>query len=87
MDIQPKGFCPKCYSMEPYHMAFEDRTFSHNGISVPYTHTLAICCECGGAVQAAPVNDRNWYARHKAYYDQLDKICGLEPPKKKGRKR
>ena len=43
-----------------------------------FLETRAKCKVCGTQVYVPAVNDKNWYERHKAYYNKLDELKELE---------
>lgn len=74
MDYMPIAFCCRCYEKVPYTMDFSEELIEYRGIRFRYIRTKAICKRCGEEIYAAPVNDKNWYERHQAYYKKLEEL-------------
>ena len=47
---------------------------THREVEFEYLETRARCDICGNLVYVPAINDKNWYERHKAYYDILDSL-------------
>lgn len=74
MIIREKAFCPKCYETKPWHLESSYETVTVHEVTFSYLETKAICNTCGSQVYVPAVNDKNWYERHKAYYNLLESL-------------
>ena len=78
MELRPKVFCTKCCERVPYKIESSTEETSVHEVSFKFLETRAKCRICGTQVYVPAVNDKNWYERHKAYYNKLDELKELE---------
>lgn len=75
MLIQEKAYCTHCNSKEEYQIRTNTRSLEVNEVIFDYSELEAHCKKCQNLVYVPAVNDRNVYARKKAYYDKLFKLA------------
>jgi len=78
MELRQKVFCTKCCERVPYRIESSMEETSVHEVSFKFLETRAKCKVCGTQVYVPAVNDKNWYERHKAYYNKLDELKELE---------
>lgn len=71
MLLRPKAYCVKCDERHPYTLHPIIKETSFNGIIFNYEDIEAHCKKCGSQIRVQALDDRNWYERHKAYYNKL----------------
>lgn len=74
MEIRQKVFCPKCYDKVNYKIESSVEETSVREVSFNFLETRARCVNCNEAVYVPAINDKNYYERHKAYYEKLDEL-------------
>ena len=71
MFVRPKGYCHHCGNQQPYKLKFIESETSFSGVPFTYEEAQAICKKCNTRINVPALDDRNWYEKHKAYYNKL----------------
>lgn len=74
MEIRPKVYCTTCGENRTYKIESSDEEAVFNGVSFIFNEVRARCRKCNQLVRVPALEDRNWYERHKAYYNQLNSV-------------
>ena len=74
MEARSKVYCVNCGEFHNYILESSIEKVTVRDVTFNYLEMRALCDRCKKKIYIPAINDRNYYERHKAYYEKLHDI-------------